>query len=292
MAPELPETDHANARPLGSWIGREQRTVEVADPARLARAAATLDLAGDAWLPMPHWFHFTPDTPTGLLGADGHPLRGGFLPPVELPRRMFAGADIAFLAAWPMGAEIERTSRIADIRETSGSSGALTFVEVDHVYRAGGRVLVRERQTLVYRPAGGAAAVATPVATDAELLETVVPSTALLFRFSAVTFNSHRIHYDQRYATEVEGYPDLVVHGPLLAALLAGAAARRHGSAPSRFAFRAVAPAFVGLPIQLRARPADGEIHRFEAGTPEGRLLMKAEARFGPGAGEGGEGGG
>ncbi|MCA3255735.1 MAG: MaoC family dehydratase N-terminal domain-containing protein, partial [Alphaproteobacteria bacterium] len=184
---------------------------------------------------------------------------GGFLPPVDLPRRMWAASEVEFLAPIPVGAAVERTSTVADIAEKTGGSGRLVFVTVAHETRAAGAVAVRERQSIVYRAPSTAPAPLPPVA-EVDLAgwawtRTLVPSEALLFRYSALTFNSHRIHYDLPYATGEEGYPGLVVHGPLQATLLLDLAARHLGPKALRsFSYRAQSPAYAGQPLHLVAR--------------------------------------
>lgn len=235
------------------------------------------------------------------LGEDGHPRRvglptgqaqdnrdmpGGFLPPIALPRRMWASSKVEFVAPIDVGAAVRRTSRILSINEKSGSSGALAFVDIEHASFAGETLAVREVQTLVYRAANTAAppfiaprAGAADVAAgewDEHLVLT--PDSPQLFRYSALTFNSHRIHYDLPYAREVEGYAGLVVHGPLTASLLLQFATQRFG-AIARFAFRGQSPAFCGEALTLVAR-RDGADIMLGALGPDGAMAMRAEARI------------
>lgn len=232
------------------WIGREERATDLLTPATLARYRATLDREPTAEAPpLAHWLCFLPATPAAGLGDDGHAKRGGFLPPVALPRRMWAGGRFVFHRPLPVGAPIERVSTIADVREKNGASGRLVFVTVRHVVSAAGEAVVEEEQDLVYReaPHGGAAPPPPPIAERATSERELVADAALLFRFSALTFNAHRIHYDPDYARDVEGYPGLVVHGPLLATLLVQAWLDANGERrPARFAFRAERPVFAG----------------------------------------------
>ena len=227
--------------------------------------------------PLAHWAFFLPQAEDGEIGEDGHPKRGGFLPSITLPRRMFAAADIVFEAPMALGDHAEMVSTIAEVNHKSGKSGDLVFVEVDRVISQGGKVRVRERQSYVYRGMGDPASmpVATETAPTNEGLGEEIwhPGPVNLFRFSAVTFNSHRIHYDLPYTQQQEGYPALVVHGPFTAARLAGFAQR--GGALARFTFRAQAPLFLGQPIRLQH--GEGEVR---ATRCDGATAMIAEVRY------------
>ena len=276
------------------WIGRSFEQQDLLTPAALARFRATIDSAetGETAAQAIHWCLCLPDAPTAVLGADGHPLRvdteDSFMPPIALPRRMWAASDIHFLAPIRAGASIIRRSTIAAIREKTGSSGELVFVEVDHDTLADGVTAVRERQTIVFREAAAAGAPPPPApvpANEAPDLSdwtwqrTIIPTEAMLFRYSALTFNSHRIHYDLPYATEAEGYRGLVVHGPLTATLLLDLAQRELGAnALTAFTMRAQAPAFAGEPLYLVGRPAEGGWALAAIG-PDGRTIMAATAR-------------
>lgn len=242
----------------GSWVGREESTIDLvtAAPARLL--AATLDRhsqnfkEGDPIPPVWHWLYFLHAVPTSEVGPDGHPPRGGFLPPVPLPRRMRAGGAFEFHRALHVGDEVNRRSRIASVEEKSGSSGSLVFVTVRHELTVGAQVAVIEDENLVYRDAPTQPLVSTQVAKSKPHLEnpgetSYATNEVLLFRTSALTFNCHRIHYDRDYARNQEGYPDLVVHGPLIALLMLEHLHRRHaGNALLRFQYRAKAPIFCG----------------------------------------------
>lgn len=239
---------------IAAWrahVGRSEHRRQLLDAESLRRFAAATGADLDVERsppPLAHWAWFLDIVPDDRLGPDGHPRRGGFLPAITLPRRMFAAADIRFEAPLEIGSEGELEIRIADLVHKSGRSGDLVFVTVDRTLRQEGRVRLTERQTLVYRGDGAPAPLPVPLAGEAhdELWQ---PEPVHLFRFSAVTFNSHRIHYDRPYATGVEGYPELVVHGPFTAAKLAMHAAR---DGPLKaFSFRAQAPLFAGQPIRL-----------------------------------------
>lgn len=286
---------------LSQWIGREEEQADDLTPALVRRFRATLGLPGnapeDAPVDAPE---DTPeDTPAGAApvapqlihlclglpattdtGPDGHPARGGFLPPVPLPRRMWAGGRFAFHAPLRVGEPVLRRSRIADVQARQGRSGPLCFVAVDHQILQSGRLAVSERHDIVYRGLSPAAPPAAPPDSPApagEHQRRVTPTPTLLFRFSAITFNGHRIHYDAPYATGVEGYPGLVVHGPLQAALLCHFAAGLQGAPLRRFAFRSRAALFDTGDFTLNARRTDRGLSLWTA-TPGGPVAMEAEA--------------
>ncbi|MGV1683908.1 FAS1-like dehydratase domain-containing protein [Sphingopyxis sp. NJF-3] len=275
-----------------TWIGRTAEQQDLLTPGALARFRATIDSAetGAVAAQAIHWCLCLPDAPTATLGADGHPLRAdaedSFMPPIPLPRRMWAASDVRFLAPIRAGALVTRRSTIAAIREKTGSSGQLVFVEVDHDTHADDVLAVHERQTIVFREAATAAAPPSPPApatgapdlSDWSWRRTLVPSEAMLFRYSALTFNSHRIHYDRPYATEAEAYRGLVVHGPLTATLLLDLAQRELGAnALASFTMRAQAPAFAGEPLHLVGRVAESGWEMAAIG-PDGRTIMAASA--------------
>ena len=275
-----------------AWIGRRITQQDVLTAAALARFRATIDsdATGDSANQAIHWCLCLPDAPTAKLGADGHPLRednpDSFMPPIPLPRRMWAASDVRFLAPIMADASIARTSTIAAIKEKTGGTGQLVFVEVEHETRADDVVAVQERQTIVFRapaaavpPSPAPAAAGEPDLSDWSWRRDVLPSETMLFRYSALTFNSHRIHYDLPYARDEEGYRGLVVHGPLTATLLLDLAQRELGpNALASFTMRAQAPAFAGETIHLVGRPAkDG--WEMAAIGPDGRTIMAAEAR-------------
>lgn len=254
---------------LKGWIGRTETASDdlTLRLAALFRATLHPHLApADGAAPLGlHWCLAPPQVATRDLSTDGHPARGGFLPPVPLPRRMWAGGEITFLAPLHIGDTVERRSKIVDLRLTEGRSGPLCFVTVEHEVATDRGMAIRERQDIVYReaPQGTAPPVKDSVSSGAppaaDLAWTVDAAPPLLFRYSALTFNSHRIHYDLPYAREQEGYPDLVVHGPLQATLLLNLAAAFQGRSPRRFRYRGLAPLFSGRPLHLRAvRTASG----------------------------------
>ncbi|WP_137389589.1 FAS1-like dehydratase domain-containing protein [Rhodoligotrophos defluvii] len=271
-------------------IGRTERLSGTILPERAAALAATLDLGpapalGDALPPGWHWLYFNPFVARSRLGHDGHPKRGGFLPDVKLPRRMWAGGRLNYHAPLPVGAEAVKESEIANVVSKSGRAGDLVFVTVRHTISCEGQPCISEEQDIVYReaPAPDAPKPApAPAPEGAEWSEEVVPDTVLLFRYSALTSNGHRIHYDKPYAAGEEGYPDLVVHGPLIATLLQGFAVRcRSGARLETFDFRGQAPLFVDRPFRLEAKAGerDGKLKVWARG-PEGELAMRAEATF------------
>ena len=245
-------------------IGREIRVAARLEPDLVARFAATLGDAGvpvdPAALPLGiHWCVGVDTVPTRALGPDGHPPKGGFLPPVPLPRRMWAGGSLDVLRPLSVGQVIERRSRVTDVTEKAGRSGALVLVTVAHDILADAHAALREVQDIVYRDDGATAApVAFPAPGAPEGADWILPDSRLLFRYSALTFNSHRIHYDLAYAREVERYPALVVHGPLQATLLAARAASALGRPLRHFRFRGLAPAFADVPLILATGPAAG----------------------------------
>jgi 3-methylfumaryl-CoA hydratase len=272
---------------LTSFIGKERVEEDSIDVFPARGMAGLLDWEPDAMvagaaLPLGwHWLYFKPVVRRSEQGKDGHPKVGTFLPPVELPRRMWAGGELAFPGELRLGEVARRRSTIESIEEKTGKSGRLVFITVRHRVETDRGLAVDEAQNLVYREAGSAPAAAQPAPSDPAWSDPFIADPVLLFRFSALTFNGHRIHYDKPYATEVEGYPDIVVHGPLLALLLLGAAARHGGRAPARFAYRAVSPLFQGEPFRVEGvaplpLSAPGETQAWVAG-PRG-TAMRATA--------------
>ena len=273
---------------LQSWIGKTETLNDVATLAPLRGLTATLDRddpptkAGDAVPPCWHWLYFLPATRRSLIGSDGHPERGGFLPKVPLPRRMWAGSRIDCLAPLRVGQSIERTSRIGDVRLKEGKTGPLVFVKVRHEIRGNGELAIIDEHDIVYRSAPApddTAPTYTLAPEGAEWMRTVVPDDLLLFRYSALTFNGHRIHYDRRYVTELEGYPGLVVHGPLIATLLLDLLRReRPDAVVTRFAFRAMKPLFDIAPFTVCGRITDANTVALWARDAAGHLAMDATA--------------
>jgi 3-methylfumaryl-CoA hydratase len=260
---------------LESWIGRSRTDTAALDPELARRYAAAmgepLDVAAH-FPPLGHWAYFNDAVEPTELGPDGHPKRGRFLPPVTLPRRMFASAAFAFTAPLALGATAELTQTIADVRQRSGRTGELVLVDVERRLSQAGTLRLTETQTIVYREAGEPtpAVVDTGAGGEGELWR---PTVVDLFRYSAATYNGHRIHYDQAYVRDEEGYPDLVVHGPFTAAKLCGLA-RRLASAPLKtFSFRAMAPLFVNQPVRLRA---GSEPNTVEAIRCDGQVAVTA----------------
>ena len=272
------------------WIGREEERSERILASVAEAMAATLDLerpprAGEALPPGWQWLFFNPVVRRNALGNDGHPRRGGFLPPIALPRRMWAGSRIRYLADLPVEAQATRHSRILKIESKEGKSGSLLFVTVQHTISCGGTPCISEEQDIVYReatpPGVATARAAKPYDGVPQWSRSVAPDTTLLFRFSALTFNGHRIHYDQAYARNEEGYPDLVVHGPLIATLLQQFALEHGAGRPlARFDFRGATPLLVGRAFQLEGRRVgDGTLELWARG-PDGELAMSATAAF------------
>lgn len=276
---------------LQQWIGRSEQAEDVITAAPLAGYAAMLDRddpypkTGVALPPSAHWLFFLPQARQSEIGADGHPKRGGFLPPVELPRRMWAGSRLQFLKSLHVGDPVQRTSTIQNVSHKRGKSGDLVFCVVRHeISNAAGLALVDEHD-IVYRDEPDAAAPpppARPAPEGALWSRRIEPDPVLLFRYSALTFNGHRIHYDRSYVTDVEGYPGLIVHGPLIATLLMDLCRRSHPDRRmTRFSFRAVRPLFDTAPFDVMGRPdAAGRTAQLWASGPDGMLAMTADADF------------
>lgn len=274
--------------PLQAWLGRSEEceaviTAEMLQAYRAALAPHLWDNDGFA-PPGLHWcLAPTPALATmAELGEDGHPRRGGFLPPVLLPRRMWAGGEVETLAPLPIGEPIRRVSTITDIRFKEGRTGNLCFVAVQHELFARGTLAIRERQDIVYRGAatGGASAPAGGgEPREGERQSWVETPPTLLFRYSALTFNAHRIHYDLPYATGEEGYEGLVVHGPLQASLLFNLAASHAGRVPLRFAYRGQAPLIAGRPFRAAVSwHQKGDSLQAWTQDGDGRINMEASA--------------
>ncbi len=275
---------------LQQWVGRSQRVEDVVTAAPIRALAATLDfsraeaeaLTSQPLRPCWHWLYFLPSEPQSTMGDDGHARRGDFLPPVPLPRRMWAGSHIEFLEPVITRQGIARTSRIDSVSLKDGRTGPLVFVKVLHEIEADGRICVRETQDIVYRemPApDGVVPKGTQAPPVSEWTRVIHPDEVLLFRYSALTFNAHRIHYDRRYATQVEGYPGLVVHGPLLATWLLDLLHRELPEARVQaFAFKAIQPVFDLAPFKLCGSVAEGDRVKLWAVTASGEVAMDAWA--------------
>jgi 3-methylfumaryl-CoA hydratase len=273
---------------LEDWIGRTETSVDRITPAPLAALSATLDRddpppeSGDPLPPLWHWLFFLPIPRQSELGSDGHAVRGGFLPPVTLPRRMWAGSRIELHQSLQVGDAITRTSSIVSIKQKEGRTGPLVFVIVRHQISNEKGLAITDEHDIVYRghALSGQSALEPPTAPAGPAWQrTIRPDDVLLFRYSALTFNGHRIHYDRRYATEVEGYSGLVVHGPLLATLLMDLLRRNMAAAQvSRFEFRAVSPLFDIAPFLVCGSPADSNTIHLWAQSDSGGLAMDATA--------------
>ena len=277
---------------LRDWIGRTEQRDDSVSAAPLAGLIATLDRAdepapvdGSVLPPLAHWLYFLPQALQREIGADGHPKRGGFLPPVPLPRRMWAGGRLQFHHAIRVGEPVTRRSTITTVDAKHGRSGALVFVTVQHEIVNAHGIAVCEEHDIVYRdnPEPGAVPPAPPPApTDEQFSRAITPDPVLLFRYSALTFNGHRIHYDRSYVTEVEGYPGLIVHGPLIATLLVDLLRRELPDAVlTQFDFKAASPLFDIHPFTVCGkREADGGIALW-ARNHLGQLAMRARAVIG-----------
>ena len=276
-----------NPDELKAWNGRTEILNDIVTAAPVRMLRATLDLPADESLhalpPLWHWLYFLPSARQSELGPDGHPKRGGFLPPVPLPRRMWAGGQLAFFHPLRIGDAIERVSTIDDVTVKSGRSGELCFVRVRHEINSPRGLALREFHDIVYRPdpVPGAPAAAADPAPDGPWSERIGPDDVLLFRYSALTFNGHRIHYDRNYVTGVEGYPGLIVHGPLLATLLAGLGGRGFaGREPRSFSFRALKPVFDLHPFDICGKPDGSDAADLWVRDFEGHRSMTARIEF------------
>jgi 3-methylfumaryl-CoA hydratase len=275
---------------LRQWIGRTSEASDLVTAHLVKGLRATLFQEvgspgpGDAAPFTVHWCLGQPVFPMAELGPDGHPTRGGFLPPVPLPRRMWAGGELQFFDSLRVGDEVKRSSRIADVSLKGGSTGQLCFVSVEHEVTTRGSTAIRERQDIVYREMGGAPsaapAKAAPPAPTAKHRETHISDPVLLFRYSALTFNGHRIHYDRDYVTKVEGYPGLIFHGPLQAAFIVELAVKLHGGTPpKKFSYRGVQPLFEGGEFSVNANDNGTSMDLWTANA-EGQPTMKGTATW------------
>jgi 3-methylfumaryl-CoA hydratase len=282
---EKPDLDH-----LREWVGRSTQASDIvtAQLVKGLRATLFMDIdepkRGDAAPFTVHWCLAPQVYPMSELGPDGHPTRGGFLPPVPLPRRMWAGGELEIFEALRVGDEVTRTSRIADVTMKTGSTGMLCFVSVDHLITTSRGAAIRERQDIVYRdmstsePSAPVKPATAPP--TAKHRETHMADPVLLFRYSALTFNGHRIHYDRDYVTKVEGYPGLIFHGPMQAAFLVEFAAKLHGgTAPKKFVYRGVQPLFEGSEFSVNANEAGSGLEMWTANSA-GQPTMRGTATW------------
>lgn len=282
---------------LQSWQGRSERADDVITSAPLRALSATLDRddpppsAGTELPPLWHWLFFLPHTPAHQIGPDGHALRGGFLPPVPLPRRMWAGGHLQWHEALRVGDAVQRTSTVQSVQHKQGRSGDLVFVKVLHTLHSERGLGLSEIHDVVYRPAATPQDTPPPHLAGAELVapglplwqRDVVPDAVLLFRYSALTFNGHRIHYDRSYATQIEGYPGLVVHGPLMATLLLDLVRRHSTRRLKNFRFKALRPVFEcadARPIRLCGQALNEQALQLWVQDHEGLVCMQASAEF------------
>jgi 3-methylfumaryl-CoA hydratase len=274
---------------LRQWIGRSAEATDVVTAHLVMGLRATLfqeigePRDGDAAPFTVHWCLSQPVFPMSMLGPDGHPTRGGFLPPVPLPRRMWAGGELEFFDPLRVGDAPKRTSRISDVTIKTGSTGTLCFVAVEHVVTTPRGTAIRERQDIVYREMGSpqaAPAKAPPPPPVARHRESHMADPVLLFRYSALTFNGHRIHYDRDYVTKVEGYPGLIFHGPLQAAFIVELAAKLHGGTPpKKLSYRGVQPLFEGSEFFVNANDNGAGLELWTANS-SGQPTMKGTATW------------
>ena len=273
------------------WIGKRQSQEDRASEAPVRGLLATLDDAraslgaGEPLPPLWHWLYFLARPRARDVDHDGHGLRGGFMPPVSLPRRMFAGASLEFLAPVPIGAQLAQESEILNIEEKSGRTGALVFVTVRHRISADGTAAIQETQTIVYREAGAPVPAPEiradwPEAPAGAWVKLITPDPVMLFRYSALTFNGHRIHYDRPYALGEENYPGLIVHGPLIATLLMELVRLNAGRPVLKYSFRAAQPIFDTAPFRVVGTLA-GDTVTLAAERSDGVIAMQAEAVLG-----------
>ena len=275
---------------LDAWLGREDVCEDKVSVSAVERYCVSLGCAFDETngvVPLGfHWCLCTPTSPTSELDEDGHPAKGSFLPPISLPRRMWAASHVEFKAPIKIGDAIKRVSKILSIKQKKGRSGKLVFVEIGHTIYANSEEVIFETQTLVYREAA-THAIELPAlkgggAKEGFDFETILPTSPLLFRYSAISFNTHRIHYDLPYAKKIEGYPALVVQAPLMASLLLKHASKKiEASHIKSFAFRGLAPAFCDQSLHVFSSKTDTEIELGIMGA-DGRDVMSAKIYSAP----------
>lgn len=272
-----------------AWVGREEVRTDLLTATPIAALNALLDrddpppARGEPIPPLAHWLYFLPLHRQSLIGPDGHMARGEFLPPVPLPRRMWAGSRLEFMRPLAIGAEATRVSRIKEVKTRQGRSGPLVFVTVRHEITVAGELALADEHDIVYRgEAGKPVADAVPAPTEAKWQREIRPDPVLLFRYSAITLNGHRIHYDRPYTTQVEGYPGLIVHGPLIATLLVDLLRRNAPGARLRtLRFRALRPLFDTAPFLTLGTPEAASARaRLWTRDAEGAITMEAEATY------------
>jgi 3-methylfumaryl-CoA hydratase len=272
------------------WIGSKEQRTEDITLAQAIGLAATLDepegslAVGDPLPPLWHWLYFLPRVPQSAIGVDGHPEKGDFLPPVALPRRMFAGARTQFHVPLRIGAPAVREGQVLNVKEKHGKTGQLVFVTVEYRIRQDEQLCIEEQQDIVYREPGAPIPAPVPTGWPAVPADTwtqvIHPHPVLLFRFSALTFNAHRIHYDRPYATQEEGYPGLVVHGPLSAIQLIQLVRRNTERPVATFSFRGQAPLFDLAPYRVLGRLVSEQTVELETQGPDGKTTMTASAQL------------
>jgi itaconyl-CoA hydratase/mesaconyl-C4 CoA hydratase len=269
---------------FSAWIGRTQEAHDVLSRNLIKRIAATFGEAtpadGDSLPPLWQWCFFQEPVFETQLGADGHPARGGFLPPADNRNRMWAGGRVELIEPLKVGAEAHRLSTILHIEEKQGRTGSLLFVTVRHDYSQNGQLCVREEQDIVYREPNPPKLNSGEAPEPGDWSETISPTPTLLFRYSAVTFNGHRIHYDAPYVTGTEGYPDLVVHGPMIATFNLRAFIRANPDKRVRhFAYRGIRPLNVPTPFHVGGRIVEAGKAQLWAGNEAG-VAQTAEVLF------------
>lgn len=267
------------------WIGRERTAADTLDARQSSLMEGLVPDGSGAYragllAPLRHWLHFPEAVPLSGLGPDGHPARGDFPPPIPLPRRMWAGGALTFHHPLTLGQDVSRRSRIANVTKKAGRTSPLYFVKVEQEITSEGALCISETQEIVYRSAPGPdrpPSIGRPAPWQAEITETIAPSPVMLFRFSALTYNAHRIHYDRDYCRDVEGYPGLVVHGPLTALLLADLGTRVLGGPAGQFSFRAEAPLFDTEEFTINATSTTDGVDLW-ACRPDDTVAMSAKA--------------
>lgn len=272
---------------LRQWLGKTQVDNDVASSRQARLMAVTLDMDPDAFVsgtPLPplwHWIYFLSGSRPKDLGPDGHAARGLFLPPVPLPNRMWAGGRVSFKRALPLDASIEKRSTVLDIKHKQGRTGDLVFVTVQHAIFVDGELAIEEQHDIVYKGREqGKSAPPTPPSGKADCVLEFTPTSTTLFRYSALTFNGHRIHYDLDYCRNVENYKNLVIHGPLNATLLAGLAHKLFGKDALRsFDYRGLQPTILGQTLTLNAKRSDSGLDLWAA-LSDGSASMVAQARI------------